>query len=315
MTCAPAPCHSREAWLEEQRPARKGSWPEFRQPCVQFRLFDNATRESETEAIIQRIAAIRSSEPQSSIAVLVASRSHAAPIITGLEARKVDAVGVDLVPLRELSIVRDLVALLQALSHLGDRTAWLAVLRAPWCGLTLETLTVLSRRRDPKLVWEALADEQRLARCSAEELARVVRVRGVLEAAMESRNSMPLADWLEMTWLRLGAADAYATEDLRHARAFFEALSERVAGGEWSGPQDLDSLLGDLYAQPQTLAANPVQLMTIHRAKGLEFDHVFVPSPGAGAQQGQGAAVALAGLAARRGAERSHHGACAGHRG
>ena len=245
---------------------------------VQFRLFDNATRESETEAIIQRIAAIRGSEPQSSVAVLVASRSHAAPIITGLEARKIDAVGVDLVPLRELSVVRDLVALLRALSHLGDRTSWLAVLRAPWCGLTLETLTVLSRRRDPKLVWEALSDEQRLERCCAEELARVVRVRGVLEAAMESRNSMPLADWLEMTWLRLGAADAYATDDLRHARAFFEALSERVAGGEWSGPQDLDSLLGDLYAQPQTLASNPVQLMTIHRAKGLEFDHVFVPS-------------------------------------
>lgn len=247
-------------------------------PCVQFRLFDNTTRDAETEAIIQRITALRVSEPHASIAVLVASRSHAAPIITGLEARNIDAVGVDLVPLRELSVVRDLVALLQALSHLGDRTAWLAVLRAPWCGLTLATLTELSRRRDSKLVWEALADEQRLSRCSAEELARVVRVRRVLEAAMDARNSTPLADWLELTWLRLGGADAYAPEDLRHARAFFEALSERVAGGEWSGSQDLDSLLGDLYAQPHTLAANPVQLMTIHRAKGLEFDHVFVPS-------------------------------------
>src|SRR6266850_4252617 len=89
---------------------------------------------------------------------------------------------------------------------------------------------------------------------------------------------MPLADWLELTWLRLGAADAYAELELRHARAFFAALSERVAGGEWSGPQDLESLLSDLYAQPQTAAPNPVQLMTIHRAKGLEFDHVFVPS-------------------------------------
>ena len=39
---------------------------------------------------------------------------------------------------------------------------------------------------------------------------------------MESRNSMPLADWLELTWLRLGAADAYPQEELRHARAFFE---------------------------------------------------------------------------------------------
>jgi ATP-dependent helicase/nuclease subunit A len=244
---------------------------------VQFRLFDNTTRESETAAIIQRIADLKAKEPQSSIAVLVASRSHAAPIITGLEARRIDAVGVDLVPLRELSIVRDLVALIQATSHLGDRTAWLAVLRAPWCGLSLETLTVLSQRRDRLLVWEAMADEQRLARCPADEMARVIRVHSVLDAAMKARNSLPLADWVELTWLRLGAADAYPARELRHARAFFAALSDRAAGGEWSGPQDLDSLLGDLYAQPQAIASNPVQLMTIHRAKGLEFDHVFVP--------------------------------------
>jgi ATP-dependent helicase/nuclease subunit A len=244
---------------------------------VQVRLFDNTNRESETAAIIQSIVDLKVREPQSSIAVLVASRSHAAPIMTGLEARKIDAVGVDLVPLRELSIVRDLVALLEATSHLGDRTAWLAVLRAPWCGLSLATLTVLSRRRDTLLVWEAMADEQRLVRCSPEETTRVIRVRGVLEAALKARNSMPLADWLELTWLRLGAADAYPVQDLQHARAFFAALSERVAGGEWSGPQDLDSLLGDLFAQPQTTESNPVQLMTIHRAKGLEFDHVFVP--------------------------------------
>lgn len=248
------------------------------QPPVQIRLFDNDNRESETAAIIQRIADLKVIDPRASIAVLVASRSHAAPIMTGLEARKIDAVGVDLVPLRELSVVRDLVALIQATSHLGDRTAWLAVLRAPWCGLSLAALTALSRRRDTLLVWEAMADEQRLARCSAEDTARVIRVRGVLEVALRSRNSMPLADWLELTWLRLGAADAYPEQDLRHARAFFAALSERVAGGEWSGPQDLDSLLGDLFAQAQTTASNPVQLMTIHRAKGLEFDHVFVPS-------------------------------------
>ena len=246
--------------------------------AVLVRLFGGEHRETETAAVTQRIAELRASEPNATIAVLVAARSHAAPVITSLEALKVDAVGVDLVPLRELPIVRDLVALLQATSHLGDRTAWLAVLRAPWCGLSLETLTVLSRRRDTLLIWESIADEARLAKCPPDDLVRLQRVRGVLETSMESRNSVPLADWLELTWLRLGAADAYPRQELRHARAFIAALSERVAAGEWSGPQDIGSLLGDLYAQPQTSAANPVQLMTIHRAKGLEFDHVFVPS-------------------------------------
>ena len=153
-------------------PATPAAAPVIAKPSqlpVQIRLFDNENRESETAAIIQRIADLKVNDPQASIAVLVASRSHAAPIMTGLEARRIDAVGVDLVPLRELSIVRDLVALMQATSHLGDRTAWLAVLRAPWCGLSLATLTALSQRRDTLLVWEAMADEQRLARCSAEE--------------------------------------------------------------------------------------------------------------------------------------------------
>jgi ATP-dependent exoDNAse (exonuclease V) beta subunit len=257
--------------------AGKGAERAMESP-VRVRLFDNDNRESETAAIVERIADLKARDPLATIAVLVASRSHAAPIITSLEARRIDAVGVDLVPLRELSIVRDLVALVQATSHLGDRTAWLAVLRAPWCGVSLATLTALSHRRDPLLVWDAMVDTDRLARCLPEDLPRLNRVREVLETALESSNSMPMADWLELTWLRLGAADAYAELELRHARAFFGALSERVAGGEWSGPQDLDSLLADLYAQPQTAASNPVQLMTIHRAKGLEFDHVFVPS-------------------------------------
>ncbi|MDB6013175.1 MAG: hypothetical protein JWL65_5425, partial [Gammaproteobacteria bacterium] len=176
------------------------------------------------------------------------------------------------------SIVRDLVALLEALHHLGDRTAWLAVLRAPWCGLSLETLTAISGRRDEKLPWEAMADTERLAHCAPEEVRRLVRVRSVLADALATRDSVPLADWLETTWLRLGAADAYPKEDLRHARAFLAALSDRAASGEWNGPRDLGSLLGELYAQPQASTSNPVQIMTIHRAKGLEFDHVFVPS-------------------------------------
>jgi ATP-dependent helicase/nuclease subunit A len=245
---------------------------------VDLRLFPGDNRDAETAAVTQRIADLRATDPNATVAILVAARTHATPIMMALEHRGVDAIGVDLIPLRDLSIVRDLVALLQALYHLGDRTAWLAVLRAPWCGLSLETLTVLSQRGDTKLPWEAMSDTARLGRCAPDELRRLNRVREVLAAALETRDTLPLADWLEMTWMRLGAADAYPKEDLRHAYAFLAALSDRAAAGEWNGPKDLDSLLGELFAQPQAATSNPVQIMTIHRAKGLEFDHVFVPS-------------------------------------
>jgi ATP-dependent exoDNAse (exonuclease V) beta subunit len=77
--------------------------------------------------------------------------------------------------------------------------------------------------------------------------------------------------------MRLGASDCYGAEELEDARAFFAALAERAATLEWRGPQDFGSLLEQLYSAPAA-GENPVQVMTIHRAKGLEFDHVLLPA-------------------------------------
>ncbi len=241
-------------------------------------LFSNGDRDAEARLIAEGVTQIREVSPDATVAILVVSRSHAPPIMAALANAQVDTIGVDLVPLRDLAIVRDLVALLKALHHTGDRTAWLAVLRAPWCGLSLPTLTELSQRGDAQLLWEAVFDSVRLARCDAGDVARLQRVRAILEEARVTRERIELADWLEAIWLRLGAPDAYPAADLTHARAFFAALGGATARAEWRGPQDVDALVADLFAQPRATTANPVQVMTIHRSKGLEFDHVFLPA-------------------------------------
>ena len=246
--------------------------------AVELRLFPGAQRAVETEALVARVRELKAREETASIAILVAARSHAQPIVAALEESGIDAIGVELVPLAEVPIVRDLVALMRALCHLGDRTAWLAVLRAPWCGVSLATLTRLSMRADAQLVCESLCEPDRLAGCAADERARLERTRRVLEEGLSRRERMPLADWLEGVWIALGAADAYPAEELRHARAFFAAVSERTAAGEWEGTSTLESVLAGLYAQPQARTRAPVQVLTIHGAKGLEFDHVLVPS-------------------------------------
>ncbi|TLY68282.1 MAG: hypothetical protein E6K47_09650, partial [Gammaproteobacteria bacterium] len=234
-----------------------------------------------------RISELRGRAPEARVAVLVAAHAHAVPIVNVLRTAGVEVLGVDLVPLAQRPIVRDLVQLARALHDLGDRSAWLAVLRAPWCGAGLATLTALSGPEDPQLLWEALADAARLARCAPRDLARLVRVREVLARALERRDSGPAADWLEATWVQLGAPDAYPRAELGDARVFFSALAERAAAFEWRGPEDFPALLQDLYSAADAAGANPVQVMTIHRAKGLEFDHVLVPGLDRGVGAGE----------------------------
>lgn len=243
---------------------------------LEVSLFGAEDRAEEAAAIAQRVVELRQLNPAATIAVLVAARTHAPPVMSALIDGGVPVVGVDLVPLGELPVIRDLAALVRALHHLGDRISWLTILRAPWCGLTLASLTALSR--GDSFVWEAMWDEERILACADQDRERLARVRGVLDAALSTRGQTSLAEWIETTWIRLGAPDAYSPDDLLEARTFFRMLGERTASGEWKGPEDLDALVADLYAEPRSSDPNPVQVMTIHRAKGLEFDHVFLPA-------------------------------------
>ena len=241
-----------------------------------LRLFPQGPA-AEARAIAAHIAALRQHDPAGTVAVLVVAHAHAIPIVEALTARALSTCAVDLVPLRERMIVRDLVQLTRALFDLADRAAWLAVLRAPWCGAHLRSLTALSSVNDRELIVEALGNPERLVRCHPDDLPGLARLRAVTTRALAERGGGEVADWLERTWLRLGASDAYGAQELGDARAFFAALAARAAAFEWQGPEDYATLLDHLYSVPEG-GENPVQVMTVHRAKGLEFEHVIVPA-------------------------------------
>ena len=267
--------------------------------AIELTRYDENDFDGEANGIAARILALRGADATARIAILVASRTHAVPLMAALETHQIPAVGVKLVPLKELPVVSDLVALLRALHDLGDRTAWLTIMRAPWCGVSLATLTQLSPRGANQLPWEALADEIQLAACEAGDRERLRRMRVVLEQALATLGALPVARWLEATWLRLEAMDAYPAADLAHARAFFDVLAERDAKGEWRGPRDIELMLGELFAGLDTGLENPVEVMTIHGAKGLEFDTVIIPGLARQGRQERRRPSALARPAAR----------------
>ncbi len=166
---------------------------------VELRAFGSA--QLEAAGIAQTLAAVRTAHPSWSIAVLVRAKAHARELAVALRARGLAFRAVQIEPLQDRAIVRDVIMLTRALLHLGDRIAWLALLRAPWSGLTLADLMVLARA---PLIWEALQDEELLIQLSEAGRARCSRVRETLRHAFAMRGSMPLTRWVESTWLRLG---------------------------------------------------------------------------------------------------------------
>src|SRR6266702_2469123 len=99
-------------------------------------------REEEAKKVV---AIVR--EAWGSKAILVRNRAHLDEIVPALKEAGVRFRALDIEQLGEKQVVQDLYALTRALLHLGDRIAWLACLRAPWCGLTLADLLLLSSGR------------------------------------------------------------------------------------------------------------------------------------------------------------------------
>jgi len=231
-----------------------------------------------------RIERARAEGEKYRVAILGRARKALAPIAAALREAGIAFLAVELEELRDRPEIMDALALARALLNAEDRVAWLGVLRAPWCGLSLADLHVLVSADDKLLqtrpVPELLRERIHLLSEGGREAAE--RVRSAFEFAERLRFAQPTistATWLEQVWLRLGGAQCVDAA----ARANLDLLwgsIDRLPDGETDllGPA-LDAALKDLKAEPDPAADSDcgVQLMTIHKSKGLEFEIVIVP--------------------------------------
>src|SRR6185369_9445932 len=95
-------------------------------------------------------------------AILVRSREHLSAIVAQLRRAGLRFRAIEIERLAERQIVQDLLALTRALLHPAQRTAWLAILRAPWCGLRLADLHVLAAQHLDVAIWDLLQNDAEL---------------------------------------------------------------------------------------------------------------------------------------------------------
>ncbi|MEO0423704.1 MAG: UvrD-helicase domain-containing protein [Pseudomonadota bacterium] len=263
--------------FEASEPVREGAVGAH----VTLALQGEHSREAEAKWVVERVRAALD-EPASTVAVLVRARDHLAHVLPALRAARLRYVGVEIEPLRDTLEVRDVHALTRALWHLGDRAAWLTVLRAPWCGMSLHDLHALVLEDRGRTVWDCVIDQRGRARLSEDGRRRLSRVKGVLADAWRQRGSASLRDSVEGAWTAMGGAATLRSEQaLANVHRYFDLLDQVDRTGRLRDLAPLERGLAALYAEPDPRADGRLQVMTMHKSKGLEFDVVVIPGLGA----------------------------------
>lgn len=229
----------------------------------------------QAHAILNILNKALQENPQDSIAILVRRRSHLQQLIPLLKSAKIDFSAVEIESIAEQSIVLDLLALTSALLNIGDRLSWFAVLRSPNCGLTLADLTALASNNIRLPLLHSLVDFENNSLLSTDGKARLSHLVPLFLYSLNQRQRCSLRQWIENTWRMLqGPQCLRNTDEENIANNYFNLLQE------WNANSDISDFISHIEQKrltPEFQSTTKVHLMTIHKAKGLEFDRVIIP--------------------------------------
>jgi len=243
---------------------------------VRLAIIQAESDEVEAHYIAQEIALLRRRYPSQTVAVLVRAKTHASFIGDALTELNIPYTSDAIQSLLHEPVVTDLMSVCRWLANPADMVAALALLTGPWCGIALSSISLLLAEHDERPLELMSALEKPPANVNTEDLARLHHLREALSWAETKRDRLSLPVWIEQIWLRLGGAYTARTRDMRCVEAFLSALrrAEQIGAGLDIGW--LERELGGM-AMESPGDVDAVRIMTLHKAKGLEFDTVLMP--------------------------------------
>lgn len=240
---------------------------------VRYATFSGPQPKAEAQALAESIAGL---PPAETVAVLVSARAALTDVLPALREAGISYACHDIDLVTQTDHVRDLVSVVKALWHPLDRSSWITMLRAPFVGLTWSAVQAVTQNPhetvEAQLRTSIASQPGRLSSTDLDAASRFV------DALDQMRQTTPIGSSLsertQALWMHLNGHLTVAPSQYPDIVATLNLVKESETAGVIGDLAALDRSLGRLFAEA---GDGRVQVMTIHKAKGLEFDHVYLP--------------------------------------
>ncbi len=239
--------------------------------AVHFYSFAHKRDDLEAQQVLDIVKQYKNED----VVILVRNRSHLSSIVPVLKQAGIEFEAVKSSALKQDLFTRDLLSLTRALLHLGDKLAWLSLLRSPWCGLLLEDLLIIAEC-DDKIIYEIIQDQSTLKLLTKDAQNRLSHFASALSQAIGNISRFSFTQVFEFALSQLCPNDGLSTKNTMIKSQFLQIIHECEYQDELN-IEVINQRLDELYAP--SVSTN-IKVMTIHQAKGLEFEHVIIPGLG-----------------------------------
>ena len=241
-------------------------------------FFDEDTdraKDNEARWLAQRVKrTLDETGGNKSIAILLFTRNRIHKYLTALKEAHIPVQVQEGLSLTERPEIMHLMQMVRLIARPHDDLAWASLLRSPWSWFDVKILQETAMQD-----CDSWVEKIRLMANTHPEMNLLLKAvdQTLLRAGRDSLGKIVKTFWEDLDGPGI-TAYLYGMAGVANCRRFFEILEDAEEGIPLETLNRIEIIFDSLYEPVDpTTSRSQVQMMTIHRAKGLEFDCVFLP--------------------------------------